>query len=98
MAETHLRTGRLYADTSRPVETEMSFSAALRILQELAAAQPEVALFQSQLARAHNELGAFYAQLGRVAEAEKAALASLAINQKLVASHPDVITYEENLA
>jgi tetratricopeptide (TPR) repeat protein len=84
--------------TGRPAEVEAEYRRALEILQKLAAENPAVTEFRSELAQSHYNLVHKLLAKGRAKEAESELRAALAIQEKLAGENPAVPEFRSSLA
>jgi tetratricopeptide (TPR) repeat protein len=84
--------------TGKPADARKSHEAALSIRQRLAAANPSVSAFQSELAASHRSIGILLADIGKPADALKFHRAALAIQTKLAEANPSVTAFQSDLA
>jgi serine/threonine-protein kinase len=92
------RMGKLLVDTGKPVEAMASCERALAIQRMLAAAHPDVAQFQSDLAQGLDEMGRLLLMSGKPAEAVASYERALAIRKKLADANPSTILLQSDLA
>jgi hypothetical protein len=87
-----------YEASGKRAEAEQTFGEAMRQLQGLADTHPEIALYQSELAKLHTVLGMVYHKTLRPKEAEKEYLAAQLTWKRLKETRPEVLVYHEKLA
>jgi serine/threonine-protein kinase len=77
---------------------ELSYRAAIKQWEQLAAEHPQVPEYRRELARSHNDLGIVLLNVGKSNDAEREYRAALKEQERLVAEHPQVPEYRRELA
>jgi serine/threonine protein kinase len=90
--------GRLQQTIGDRDDAIASHQKGIEILEDLAAATPEVLGNRAELANAYTNAGNLQKELGQYGEAIEFFQKSIAINDELVAQHPNISGYQSNLA
>jgi tetratricopeptide (TPR) repeat protein len=98
LARSHSTIAVLLMETGKPAEAFQAFQNALAVQEKLAAANPRVGEYQSDVALGHNNVGTVLLRLGKPAEALTEWRKALAINQKLAAANPTVAGLQSAVA
>jgi serine/threonine-protein kinase len=98
LADNYFRVGYINHVIHRNADAQQSYGEALRLLEQLARAHPEVTAHRASLALTYYDLGVLQQASDRRAEAERSYGEARRLLEPLAKGHPDVTRYQATLA